>query len=147
MLDYALKIAQSRTIALIPAASSGFRARLRRVVVRTGLGVFGGSRVWAVDREGPRRPVCTVMQTPRLHHLRLLGLLSLLAAAACTQPSFLFSFAEKTPAAPAERLTPGTAPPDKWSPAPDPIDDEDLPNTERISKMPRKVGECFETTI
>jgi hypothetical protein len=38
MLDYALKIAQSGTIALIPAASSGFRARLRRVVVRKGLG-------------------------------------------------------------------------------------------------------------
>jgi hypothetical protein len=46
-----------------------------------------------------------------------------------------------------ERLNPGTAPPDKWSPAPDPVDDEDLPNTERISKMPRKVGECDDTTI
>jgi hypothetical protein len=87
------------------------------------------------------------MQTPRFHHLRFLGLLSLFVVAGCTQPSFLSSFAEKNTAEPAERLNPGTAPPDKWSPAPDPIEDEDLPNTERISKMPRKVGECFETTI
>jgi hypothetical protein len=88
------------------------------------------------------------MQTPRMNHLRVVGLLSLLAATACTQqPSMLASFAEKNPAAPVERLNPGTAPPDKWIPAPDPLEDEDLPNTERISKMPRKVGECFETTI
>lgn len=89
------------------------------------------------------------MQASLTNHLRLLGLLSLLAATACTQqPSFLSSFAERnTAAAPVERLNPGTAPPDKWSPAPDPLEDEDLPNTERISKMPRKVGECFETTI
>src|SRR5580704_10156773 len=88
------------------------------------------------------------MQTPRMNHLRVLSLLPLLAATACTQqPSFLASFAEKNAAAPVERLNPGTAPPDKWSPAPDPLEDDDLPNTERISKMPRKVGECFETTI
>jgi hypothetical protein len=88
------------------------------------------------------------MQTPRMNHLRVLSLLPLLAATACTQqPSFLASFAEKNTAAPVERLNPGTAPPDKWSPAPDPLEDDDLPNTERISKMPRKVGECFETTI
>jgi hypothetical protein len=89
------------------------------------------------------------MQKSRKKPARVLGLLSLLAVAACTQqPSFLSSFAERNsaPAAP-ERLNPGTAPPDKWSPAPDPLEDEDLPNTERISKMPRKVGECFETTI
>jgi hypothetical protein len=88
------------------------------------------------------------MQTPRMNHLRVLSLLPLLAATACTQqPSFLASFAEKNAAAPVERLNPGTAPPDKWSPAPDPLEDDDLPNTERIPKMPRKVGECFETTI
>jgi hypothetical protein len=88
------------------------------------------------------------MQTPRMNHLRVLSLLPLLAATACTQqPSFLASFAEKNATAPVERLNPGTAPPDKWSPAPDPLEDDDLPNTERISKMPRKVGECFETTI
>lgn len=81
------------------------------------------------------------------NHLRLLFLLSAFAVAACTQPSFLSSFAEKNTAAPAERLNPGTAPPDKWTPAPDEVEDEFLPNTERISKMPRKVGECFETTI
>ncbi len=81
------------------------------------------------------------------NHLRLLCLLSAFAVAACTQPSFLSSFAEKNTAAPSERLNPGTAPPDKWTPAPDEVEDEFLPNTERISKMPRKVGECFETTI
>jgi hypothetical protein len=81
-----------------------------------------------------------------MNHWRLLGLLPLFAVAACTQPSFLTSYAERNPA-PAERLNPGTAPPDKWSPAPDPVDDEDLPNTERISKLPGKVGECDETTI
>jgi hypothetical protein len=79
--------------------------------------------------------------------LRLLGLLSLFAVAACTQQSnFLASYAEKNPA-PKERPSP-TAPPDQWWPAPDPIDDDvDLPNTERISQLPRKVGECFDTTI
>ena len=82
-----------------------------------------------------------------MNYLRLLALLSLLAVAACTQPSFLSSFAERNAATPVERLNPGTAPPDKWSPAPDPAPEEDLPNTERISQLPRKVGECFETTI
>jgi hypothetical protein len=89
-----------------------------------------------------------VMPKPRrMNLLRLVGLLPLCAVAACTQPSSLTSFAEKTPAAPAERLNPGTAPPDKWSPAPDVSDDEDLPNTERISLLPGKVGECADTTI
>jgi hypothetical protein len=79
--------------------------------------------------------------------LRLLSLLSVFAVAACTQqPGFLASYAEKSPA-PAERLNPGTAPPDKWTPAPDPVEDDDFPNTERISKMPGKVGECADTTI
>jgi hypothetical protein len=82
-----------------------------------------------------------------MNHVRLLGLLSLFAVAACSQPSFLNSFAERNAATPVERVNPGTAPPDKWSPAPDPVEDEDLPNTERISQLPRKVGECFETTI
>jgi hypothetical protein len=86
------------------------------------------------------------MQTPRTA-VRQLSLLSLLAVAACTQPSFLTSFAERNPAPPVERLNPGTAPPDKWSPAPDPVDDDVLPGTERISLLPGKVGECFETTI
>jgi hypothetical protein len=83
-----------------------------------------------------------------MNHLRLLGLLSLLSITACTQSSFLSSFADQNQTAPVERLNPGTAPPDKWSPAPDPVDDDEyLPNTERISQLPRKVGECFETTI
>lgn len=83
-----------------------------------------------------------------MNHLRLFCLLFVFAVAGCTQqPSFLTSFAEPNSSAPKERLNPGTAPPDKWSPAPDPVEDEDFPNTERISQLPRKVGECFETTI
>jgi hypothetical protein len=83
-----------------------------------------------------------------MNSLRSLFLLSLVAIAGCTQqPAFLASLAEKNANAPAERLNPGTAPPDKWQPAPDPIEDEAWPNTERISQLPRKVGECAETTI
>jgi hypothetical protein len=85
------------------------------------------------------------MLTARMNPLRLLALLSLFAVAACSQPSFLTSFADQPPIK--ERLSPGSAPPDKWSPAPDEVEDVDLPNTERISKLPRKIGECFETTI
>ena len=83
-----------------------------------------------------------------MSNVRLLILLSAFAIAGCTQqPGFLASLASQSPPPP-ERLNPGTAPPDKWNPAPDETDDdEDLPNTERISKLPRKVGECFETTI
>lgn len=83
-----------------------------------------------------------------MNHVRLLSLLSAFAIAGCTQqPGFLASLANQGPP-PAERLNPGTAPPDKWTPAPDETDeDEYVPNTERISKLPRKVGECFETTI
>jgi hypothetical protein len=82
-----------------------------------------------------------------MNRFRLLCLLSVVAVAGCTQqPGFLASYAERNPQ-PTERLNPGTAPPDKWTPAPDVEDDDFLPNTERISKMPRKVGECFETTI
>jgi hypothetical protein len=80
-------------------------------------------------------------------HWRLLGLLPVVAVAACSQPSFLTSFADRNGAAPVERINPGTAPPDKWSPAPDPVDDTDFPNTERISQLPGKVGECADTTI
>jgi hypothetical protein len=79
---------------------------------------------------------------------RLLGLLPLFAVAACSQPSFLNSFAERSGSpAPVERLNPGTAPPDRWTPAPDPVEDTDFPNTERISQLPGKIGECAETTI
>jgi hypothetical protein len=82
-----------------------------------------------------------------MRYWRLLGLLPLFAIAACSQPSFLNSFADRNTAAPIERLNPGTAPPDKWSPAPDPVEDTDFPNTERISQLPGKVGECADTTI
>jgi hypothetical protein len=86
------------------------------------------------------------MQSPRMNHLRLLGLLSLVALAGCSQPSFLSSFADQAPPT-KERINPGTAPPDRWEPAPDPVDDDVIPGTERISQLPSKVGECAETTI
>jgi hypothetical protein len=80
--------------------------------------------------------------------MRLLGLLPLLAVAvaACSQPSFMTSFADQSPPA-KERLPPGSTSPDKWEPAPDVVEDEVIPGTERISLVPRKVGECAETTI
>jgi hypothetical protein len=40
-----------------------------------------------------------------------------------------------------------SASPDKWQPPPDPVINEELPNTERISLLPGKVGECADTTI
>jgi len=79
-----------------------------------------------------------------MKHLRLLGLLALCAVAACTQPSFLTSFADHPPVK--EKLSPATASPDRWEPTPDPVD-EPFPGTERISLLPNKVGECFDTTI
>jgi hypothetical protein len=81
-----------------------------------------------------------------MHSLRLLALLPLVAFTACTQPGFLTSFAEKAPPS-KERLSPGSAAPDRWEPAPDPIEYEPIPGTERISQLPAKVGECFDTTI
>jgi hypothetical protein len=78
--------------------------------------------------------------------LRLLGLLSLAALAACTQPSFLSALNERPANTPTERV-PMTGPPDRWFPPPDPVEDEPGPNTERISNLPGKVGECAETTI
>ena len=82
-----------------------------------------------------------------MNPLRLLAILSLAALAACTQPSFLTSFADQQPTPPTkERLSPGSAPPDRWEPAPDPVD-EPFPGTERISLLPGKVGECADTTI
>ena len=103
------------------------------------------SYVQAFGREGRRRPARKLMQPPRMNHLRLLGLLCLFAVAGCSQPSFLTSFADQPPTK--ERMNPGTAPPDRWEPAPDPVDDEVIPGTERISQLPSKVGDCAETTI
>ena len=77
--------------------------------------------------------------------LRLLGLLSIFALCACTQPSFLTSFADQ-PKPTKERLPPGSTPPDRWEPAPDPVE-EAFPGTERISQLPGNVGECTDTTI
>jgi hypothetical protein len=82
-----------------------------------------------------------------MKNVRLLILLSLAVVAGCTQqPSFLASFADR-PAPSKERLPPGSASADRWEPAPDPVFDEVIPGTERISQLPAKVGECFDTTI
>jgi hypothetical protein len=81
-----------------------------------------------------------------MNHVRLLGLLPLFAVAACSQPSFLTSFANQSPPV-KERLPPGSTSPDRWEPAPDVVEDEVIPGTERISLVPGKVGECAETTI
>jgi hypothetical protein len=54
--------------------------------------------------------------------------------------------ASKSYAASADRSI-GSASPDRWQPPPDPVFNDDLPNTERISLLPGKVGECADTTI
>jgi hypothetical protein len=87
-----------------------------------------------------------MLKSKTIKPLRVLGLLSLFAVAACTQPSFLTSFADQSQPPAKERLSPGSASPDRWEPAPDPVD-EVFPGTERISQLPGKVGECADTTI
>jgi hypothetical protein len=80
-----------------------------------------------------------------MNHWRLLGLLPLFALAACSQPNYLSSLANQPTIK--ERPNPEIAMPNQWPSTPDAEADEDLPNTERISKMPGKIGECAETTI
>jgi hypothetical protein len=89
-----------------------------------------------------------------------LGLLPLLAVAACTQSAIFNSAGNSPPAnAPASNgpaaaksyaassdKSIGSAPADQWQPPPDPVFEE-LPGTERISVLPAKVGECADTTI
>jgi hypothetical protein len=88
------------------------------------------------------------MFKPRIMRYLFWGrLLPLLFVAACSQPSVLSSFAERQPTATKERLSPASTSADRWEPAPDPVVDEGFPNTERISLLPGKVGECADTTI
>lgn len=84
------------------------------------------------------------------------SLLPLLAVAACTQPGVLSSDklssdkdrpAENRSIAASGDKSIASASPDKWQPPPDPVFDEFLPNTERSSILPGKVGECADTTI
>jgi hypothetical protein len=95
-----------------------------------------------------------------------LSLLPLLLATACSPSAVLTSSgdrpassdavsagpapsgpaASKSYAASSDRSI-GSASPDRWQPPPDPVLDDDLPNTERISLLPGKVGECADTTI
>jgi hypothetical protein len=94
------------------------------------------------------------------------SLLSLLLAAGCTQ-SAIFSSSSDRPAAsgPASSGSGSSSPAasgsiaassdrsiasasaDKWQPPPDPVLNDDLPNTERTSILPGSVGECADTTI
>ena len=90
-----------------------------------------------------------------------LGLLPLLAVAACTQSAIFNSAGNSPPAnAPASSgpaaaksyaassdKSIGSASPDRWQPPPDPVFNEELPGTERISLLPAKVGECADTSI
>jgi hypothetical protein len=91
-----------------------------------------------------------------------LGLLPLLVVAACTQSAIFNSSSNSPPgnnasasngppasksyAASSDKSI-GSASPDQWQPPPDPVINEDLPGTERISVLPAKVGECTDTTI
>jgi len=91
-----------------------------------------------------------------------LGLLPLFAVAACTQSAIFNSSSTSPPgndasasngpaagksyAASSDKSI-GNASPDRWQPPPDPVINEDLPGTERISLLPSKVGECADTTI
>jgi hypothetical protein len=101
-----------------------------------------------------------------MRRLSRLSLLPLLLATACS-PSAIFSSsgdrpssgspASGSPAAsrPAEGKSfaassdrsIASASADQWQPPPDPVLSVELPNTERISLLPGKVGECADTTI
>ncbi|HET7491687.1 MAG TPA: hypothetical protein VFK01_07360 [Bradyrhizobium sp.] len=84
------------------------------------------------------------------------SLLPLLLVTACTPSAFLNSSgsgsasnsppATKSYAAASDKSV-ATAPPDQWQPPPDPVKEEVLPGTERISILPEKLGECADTTI
>ena len=79
-----------------------------------------------------------------MKRLLWLRLLPLLALAACTQPSTLKSAAERTDPT---HQSMGNIPAHEFQPPADPVADEFLPNTERSSILPAKVGECADTTI
>lgn len=96
-----------------------------------------------------------------IRRLSALSLLPLLLAAACTQSAIFSSSGDRAAsngppasgpasngsyAASADRSI-ASAPADQWKPPPDPVFSDDLPNTERISNLPGKVGECADTTI
>lgn len=97
-----------------------------------------------------------MLKQEKMRRLSRLSLLPLLLAAACTPSAFLGTpgdrAASNSPAASKSYASSsdksiGSAPPDQWQPPPDPVIDEVLPGTERISILPAKVGECADTTI
>ena len=98
---------------------------------------------------------------PKQENIRRLSRLSMLAvllATACTPSAFLNSSgtsasppsnnsaSNKSYAASSDKSI-GSASADQWQPPPDPVFNEELPGTERISILPGKVGECADTTI
>jgi hypothetical protein len=97
-----------------------------------------------------------MMNLENMRRLSRLGLLAVLALAACSQSTVLNLPSgtatsngpppAKSYAASADRSI-GSASPDQWQPPPDPVFDEVLPGTERISMLPEKVGDCADTTI
>jgi hypothetical protein len=77
-----------------------------------------------------------------------MGLLPLLMVAACTQPSFLASNSptdNSTVDHTHESIANISA--HDFKPPRDPVIADEFPNTERISMLPAKVGECADTTI
>jgi hypothetical protein len=101
-----------------------------------------------------------------LKRLSRLSLLSLLLATACTQSAIFSSSGDPAASSSPASSAPASGGPaanrsfaassdksiasasaDRWQPPPDPVFDDDLPNTERISLLPGKVGECTDTTI
>jgi hypothetical protein len=92
----------------------------------------------------------------KMRRWSFISLLPLLLATACAPSAFFNSSGNGSPgnsppatksyAASSDKSV-ATAPPDQWQPAPDPVVEEVLPGTERISILPEKIGECADTTI
>jgi hypothetical protein len=96
-----------------------------------------------------------------MRRLSRLSLLPLLLATACTQSAILSSSSDRPasngpasngPASSATYAAVGdrsiaSAPAHTWQPPADPVIGDDLPNTERTSILPGRVGECADTTI
>jgi hypothetical protein len=107
-----------------------------------------------------------MLKQKNMKRLSRWSLLSLLLAAGCTQSAIFSSSGDRPAASGPASSAPASggpadsksfaassdksianAPADKWQPPPDPVFNDDLPNTERTSILPGKVGECADTTI
>ena len=87
-----------------------------------------------------------MLKQENMKRLFRVGLLPLLMEAACTQPSVLNSPTDRSTADRTHQSI-GNVPAHEFQPPPDPVFTEELPNTERSSILPAKVGECADTTI